>query len=164
MGEEHIHDHNGTLTGEHRHRAIIGFDKNGVAKVLIPADMHTHVDENGNVIEHTHEFDVTADYMKAVSAYRKTFPSKQDVIDQTPDPAVKEMILRAEQLGIDTAFDRFDAQKPQCSFGLTGTCCKTVITWCGRRCSSAWNACKRSNSFFKMGGTGTIGCTYYWGI
>lgn len=124
MGEKHIHDHNGTLTGEHRHRAIIGFDKNGVPKVLIPAGTHTHVDENGNVIEHTHEFDVTADYMKAVSAYRKTFPSKQDVIDQTPDPAVKEMILRAEQLGIDTAFDRFDAQKPQCSFGLTGTCCK----------------------------------------
>ena len=50
MGEDHIHHYNGTLTGEHRHRAIIGFDKNGVAKVLIPADTHTHVDENGNVI------------------------------------------------------------------------------------------------------------------
>ena len=29
-----------------------------------------------------------------------------------------------EQIGIDTAFDRFDAQKPQCAFGLSGTCCK----------------------------------------
>lgn len=41
-----------------------------------------------------------------------------------PDPAVKEMLLRAEQLGIDTAFDRFDKQKPQCNFGLAGVCCK----------------------------------------
>ena len=76
MGEEHIHDHNGTLTGEHRHRAIIGFDKNGVAKVLIPADTHTHVDENGNVIEHTHEFDVTADYMKALFLKQKQIQIK----------------------------------------------------------------------------------------
>lgn len=62
--------------------------------------------------------------MQAVAAYRKTFPSKQDVIDNTPDPAVKEMILRAEQLGINTVFDRFDAQQPQCSFGLSGSCCR----------------------------------------
>lgn len=39
--------------------------------------------------------------MQAVAAYRKTFPSKQDVIDNTPDPAVKEMILRAEQLNTE---------------------------------------------------------------
>ena len=40
------------------------------------------------------------------------------------DPAVKEMMLRMEQLGYDTAFDRFDKQQPQCSFGLSGTCCR----------------------------------------
>ena len=34
------------------------------------------------------------------------------------------MLLRMEQLGIDTTFDRFDKQKPQCSFGLAGICCK----------------------------------------
>ena len=62
--------------------------------------------------------------MNAVAEYKNTFPSKQDVIDQTPDPAVKEMLLRSEQLGIDTAFDRFDRQKPQCSLGLAGICCK----------------------------------------
>ena len=62
--------------------------------------------------------------MKAVAAYRKTFPKKQDVLDNVPDPAVKEMMLRMEQLGYDTAFDRFDKQQPQCSFGLSGTCCR----------------------------------------
>ncbi|MDE6834885.1 MAG: anaerobic carbon-monoxide dehydrogenase catalytic subunit, partial [Ruminococcus sp.] len=45
-------------------------------------------------------------------------------IEQTPDPAVRELRLRMEQLGLDTAFDRFDNQKPQCNFGLAGICCK----------------------------------------
>ncbi len=108
----------------HNHRTIIGFDKNGIPKVLVEADKHTHshTDENGNEYEHEHEF--TEDYMKAVAAYRKTFPSKQDVLEKTPDPAVKEMLLHMEQIGHDTAFDRFDSQQPQCSFGLCGTCCR----------------------------------------
>ncbi len=64
------------------------------------------------------------DYMNAVTAYRKTFPSKQEQIDKTPDPAIREMLIRSEQLGIDTTFDRFDKQQPQCNFGLAGICCK----------------------------------------
>ena len=89
--------------------------------------MHTHVDEHGNVIEHCHEHhhhdvnDIT-DYNEAVNAYRKTFPNKQRVIEETPDPAVKAMLLRMEQLGIDNSFDRFDKQQPQCNFGLAGIC------------------------------------------
>ena len=31
------------------------------------------------------------DYNKSVNAYKKTFPSKQDVIDQTPDPSVRSI-------------------------------------------------------------------------
>lgn len=110
----------------HTHRAVIGFDRNGIPKVLVPVsgEAHTHVDAEGHTYTHTHEGDFTEDYMKAVAAYRKTFPSKQDVLEQTPDPAVREMILRMEQIGIDTAFDRFDQQQPQCAFGLSGTCCK----------------------------------------
>ncbi len=91
-------------------------------------DQHIHVDENGQVTEHAHHHhhdpnDVT-DYISAVNAYRKTFPSKQDVIEKTPDPAVRDMILRMEQLGIDNSFDRFDKQQPQCNFGLSGICCR----------------------------------------
>lgn len=73
---------------------------------------------------HAHGGSEVKDYMEAVSEYRKTFASKQDVIDQTPDPAVREMILHMEQIGCDTAFDRLDKQKPQCSFGLAGVCCR----------------------------------------
>ena len=110
----------------HQHRAWSGFDDHGVPKVLVPAEKeaHTHVDENGNLYEHFHEAEFTEDYMKAVAEYKKTFPSKQDVLDRTPDPAVRQMMLNMEQIGVDTTFDRFDKQKPMCSYGLSGTCCK----------------------------------------
>ena len=55
---------------------------------------------------------------------KSKFPNKRDVIERTPDPAVREMLLHMEQAGIETPFDRFDAQKPHCGFGLAGTCCK----------------------------------------
>jgi len=67
---------------------------------------------------------VCNDYATAVAEYRKSFASKKDVIEQTPDPAVKEMLLHMDEIGCETVFDRFDAQKPQCSFGLAGICCK----------------------------------------
>jgi carbon-monoxide dehydrogenase catalytic subunit len=47
------------------------------------------------------------------------------VIEQTPDPAVREMLLHMQELGCETTFDRFDAQKPHCAFGMAGVCCKT---------------------------------------
>ncbi|MCM1314529.1 MAG: anaerobic carbon-monoxide dehydrogenase catalytic subunit [Muribaculaceae bacterium] len=106
MAHEHKHIHN--------HRALIGFDKHGIPTVIAESDHNDSDDPNAFI----------RDYMNAVAEYKKTFPSKQDVIDQTPDPAVREMLLRMEQLGIDTAFDRFDSQKPQCNFGLAGICCK----------------------------------------
>lgn len=57
-------------------------------------------------------------------AYRKTFPSKADVLERTPDPAVKEMLVHLGRAGVETVFDRFDAQKGQCGHGLEGTCCR----------------------------------------
>lgn len=121
------HEHHSEQTNHpHTHRAIIGFDAHGIPKVLVEAEKHahTHVDENGTIYEHFHEAEFTEDYMKAVQEYRKTFPSKQDVLEQTPDPAVRQMMLNMEQIGLDTAFDRFDRQKPQCTYGLAGVCCK----------------------------------------
>lgn len=60
----------------------------------------------------------------AINEYRKTFPSKAQVIEQTPDPGVRDMLTHLDKAGIPTVFDRFDAQKPHCSFGLAGTCCR----------------------------------------
>ena len=80
------------------------------------SDQHTH--------SHHHHHGGIDDYMKAVAEYRKTFPNKQDVIEQTPDPAVREMLLHMEEMGLETTIDSFDAQQPHCTFGIAGTCCK----------------------------------------
>lgn len=89
------------------------------------SEQHTHT--HGHTHGHDHVHGGIDDYMKAVAEYRKTFATKQDVIEQTPDPAVREMLLRMEELGLETTFDRFDAQQPQCTFGLAGTCCKNCF-------------------------------------
>lgn len=85
---------------------------------------HQVLDGNEKGHHHHHHKGEVNDYLQAVTEYRKTFASKQDVLDNTPDPAVKQMLLHMEQIGCDTTFDRFDKQKPQCSFGLAGVCCK----------------------------------------
>lgn len=114
--EENEHAHGHAPAHIHSHRNLIGFDEHGVPTVILKADHQDGEKDDSQAF--------IKDYMDAVNEYRKTFPAKQDVIKQTPDPAVKEMLLRMEQLGIDTTFDRFDQQKPQCNFGLAGICCK----------------------------------------
>ena len=65
------------------------------------------------------------DYLAAVSAYRRAFPDKAKEL--TPDPAVRAMLERFEELGLETALDRFDDQKPHCPFGLAGACCRNCV-------------------------------------
>lgn len=131
--KKHVHDHNHDHHHNHEHLHDHDHDHH---------HPHTHEHAHDHAHDHDHEHDCLADhvhphdhnhphvhgdvndYMKAVAEYRKTFASKQDVLDKTPDPAVREMILRMEQIGCDTTFDRFDKQKPQCTFGLAGVCCK----------------------------------------
>jgi carbon-monoxide dehydrogenase catalytic subunit len=55
---------------------------------------------------------------KAVKA-----PKLADPIGASIDPATQEMIKRAQELGIDTVFDRAEQMKP-CAIGLQGICCK----------------------------------------
>lgn len=40
------------------------------------------------------------------------------------DPATLVMLERAEKEGLETAWDRYDKQDPQCGFGLLGVCCR----------------------------------------
>ncbi len=62
--------------------------------------------------------------LQILNDYKKAFPAKADVLENTPDPAVREMLQYMEKQQIETAFDRFDRQKPHCNFGLAGTCCQ----------------------------------------
>src|SRR5512137_592861 len=48
---------------------------------------------------------------------------KREVTEYTIDPAAQQMIIRAEELGIGTAFSRADNMAP-CNIGASGLCCK----------------------------------------
>ena len=60
---------------------------------------------------------------KEVAAKADKAPKLADPIKASIDPATQELIVRAQQLGIDTVFDRAEAMKP-CAIGATGICCK----------------------------------------
>lgn len=48
---------------------------------------------------------------------------KRSIEERTADPAAQEMLIRAEELGLNTAFDRADELVP-CNIGGAGMCCK----------------------------------------
>ncbi len=54
-------------------------------------------------------------------------PDKDDIKRLTPNQATKQMLERLEADGIETSFDRYLAQQPQCPFGMRGTCCQRCL-------------------------------------
>ena len=59
-----------------------------------------------------------------IQALNVEVPGKADVQKNTPNPATRELLARLDAQGVETVFDRFEAQQPQCSFGLRGCCCR----------------------------------------
>lgn len=51
-------------------------------------------------------------------------PEKEQVIAETPNQATRDLINKISADGNQTYLDRFQAQQPQCGFGLKGTCCR----------------------------------------
>ncbi|MGE5576304.1 MAG: anaerobic carbon-monoxide dehydrogenase catalytic subunit [Syntrophothermus sp.] len=49
---------------------------------------------------------------------------QKDQFKRSADPAVHVMLEKAEELGIETVWDRLAAQEPQCGFGELGLCCR----------------------------------------
>jgi len=48
----------------------------------------------------------------------------EKILSRSIDPTVHEMLTRAEELGLETAWDRLEAMLPQCGFGELGVCCR----------------------------------------
>jgi carbon-monoxide dehydrogenase catalytic subunit len=115
--------HSDDLGHQHSHGHIHNQECNQSHELSHSHD-HKLSHEHSHEHSHNHSHGQVNDYLQAVAEYRKTFPTKQDVIEQTPDPAVREMLLTMQELGIETIFDRFDQQQPQCVFGMAGICCK----------------------------------------
>ncbi|AKB78979.1 Carbon monoxide dehydrogenase CooS subunit [Methanosarcina horonobensis HB-1 = JCM 15518] len=49
---------------------------------------------------------------------------KLTVFEKSIDPATQSMLEKAENEGIETVWDRYEKQLPQCSFGQLGICCR----------------------------------------
>lgn len=47
--------------------------------------------------------------------------------NKSTDPAVQEMIAKAESMNVGTVWDRYEAMQPQCGFGDTGLCCRNCL-------------------------------------
>jgi len=50
-------------------------------------------------------------------------PKKRELNEYSVDPAAQQMLARAEELGLETAFSRADKMVP-CNIGSAGMCCK----------------------------------------
>ena len=50
-------------------------------------------------------------------------PKVADPVSASTDMATREMITRAQKMGVETIFDRAESMKP-CNIGAQGTCCK----------------------------------------
>jgi carbon-monoxide dehydrogenase catalytic subunit len=49
------------------------------------------------------------------------------LMSKSTDPAIQEMIAKAEELQFKTIWDRYEAMTPQCGFGDTGLCCRHCL-------------------------------------
>src|SRR5512139_4198128 len=54
---------------------------------------------------------------------RSRMAKKREINEYSTDPAAQQMLIRAEELGIGTAFTRADNMVP-CNIGGAGMCCK----------------------------------------
>lgn len=54
-------------------------------------------------------------------------PSKEEIKEKTPGRATKALIEKLEEEGISCWVDRYEAQQPQCLFGLRGECCRLCL-------------------------------------
>lgn len=52
---------------------------------------------------------------------------KDEILKKSIDPTVHEMLMVAEAAGLETAWDRYEKQLPQCGFGETGLCCRNCV-------------------------------------
>ena len=48
----------------------------------------------------------------------------EKILNRSVDPATQKMLGRAEELDMETAWDRYEKMLPQCGFGELGLCCR----------------------------------------
>jgi anaerobic carbon-monoxide dehydrogenase catalytic subunit len=48
----------------------------------------------------------------------------EKILEKSIDPSVHKMLERAEQLSLETVWDRYETMLPECGFGELGVCCR----------------------------------------
>jgi carbon-monoxide dehydrogenase catalytic subunit len=48
----------------------------------------------------------------------------EKILEKSIDPSVHKMLERAEQLNLETVWDRYEKMLPECGFGELGVCCR----------------------------------------
>ncbi|MFP3871022.1 MAG: carbon monoxide dehydrogenase, partial [Syntrophobacteria bacterium] len=48
----------------------------------------------------------------------------EDILEKSIDPTVHQLLDRAKQRGLETAWDRYEKMLPECGFGELGLCCR----------------------------------------
>ena len=48
-------------------------------------------------------------------------------MERSMDPGMQAAVKIAQQQGVQTVWDRYEIQQPQCGFGLTGLCCRHCL-------------------------------------
>lgn len=54
-------------------------------------------------------------------------PSSEEVLKNTPNEGSRQLFSHLKEKGVESFLERFEAQQPQCRFGLTGTCCQRCL-------------------------------------
>ena len=62
-------------------------------------------------------------HLQSSARRRRIMPKKREIAEYSDDPAAQQMLARAEELGLETAFTRADKMVP-CNIGAAGMCCK----------------------------------------
>jgi carbon-monoxide dehydrogenase catalytic subunit len=52
---------------------------------------------------------------------------EKDFSNRSIDPAIQQMLGKAESLGVSTVWDRYEDMLPQCGYGETGLCCRHCL-------------------------------------
>ncbi|MDP6100661.1 MAG: carbon monoxide dehydrogenase, partial [Dehalococcoidia bacterium] len=48
-------------------------------------------------------------------------------MERSMDPGMQAAVKIAREQGVQTVWDRYEIQQPQCGFGLTGLCCRHCL-------------------------------------
>lgn len=54
-------------------------------------------------------------------------PTREEVLSKLPNEASRFLMNRIAEMGVESTWERFECQQPQCRHGITGSCCQRCL-------------------------------------